>query len=128
MAPPVEATTPDGAQLDLRALAQAACRAYQAEYPDEQQRYGSAGLLWCVHDNQHLLNWAALSLAKWVDFEEKLAWLARVLEARTFPLPRLARNLELLSATVRDVHPEQVELTEVLRNGAVFVGAHGSFL
>ena len=39
------------------------------------------------------------------DLEERLAWLARVLEAREFPLPRLARNLELAAAVVRDDLP-----------------------
>jgi hypothetical protein len=56
---------------------------------------------WCVHDNQHVLNWAVLSRADAIDFDQELAWLARILEHRDFPLDRLARSLELLSQAVR---------------------------
>ena len=41
---------------------------------------------WCVHDNQHLLNWAALDLAGAVDFDAQLRWLASVLTSRGYPL------------------------------------------
>ena len=55
-----------------------------------------------VHDNQHLLNWAALDVAGAVVLDEQVAWLARVLGARGFPVDRLARDLELAAAVVRD--------------------------
>jgi hypothetical protein len=77
-------------------------------FPDERERYGPAGAEWCRHDSQHLLNWAVLSLTQDLDYERELSWLARVLEARNFPLPRLAgvrnyshRRLATVSRTRR---------------------------
>jgi hypothetical protein len=102
MAPPAAVAGPAGDTLDLRALASAVCARYYAEYDDEDARYGDAGRLWCVHDNQHLLNWAGLDVAGAVVLEEQVAWLARVLGARDFPLDRLARDLELAAAVVRE--------------------------
>ncbi len=93
--PPTEAATPDG-PVDLAALAAEICRRYDAEFPDERERYGPAGMAWCRHDNQHLLNWAIGDVhGGLVDLLDQVGWLARVLAARDFPLPRLARNLEL---------------------------------
>jgi hypothetical protein len=114
--PPVSAELRGGPALDLRALADEICTRYRAEFPDEQQRYGDAGLAWCVHDNQHLLNWAVIESNGLGGFERKLAWLAGVLEARDFPLERLARNLEL-AAGVADAGV----LSETLLAGARFV-------
>jgi hypothetical protein len=102
MAPPASAPGPAGDTLDLAALAAAVCGRYYEEFADEDARYGEAGRLWCVHDNQHLLNWAALDVAGAVDLGEQVAWLARVLAARDFPIDRLARNLELGAAVVRE--------------------------
>jgi hypothetical protein len=128
MAPPRKATLPSGREVDLVARAEEACAAYDAEFPDERQRYGPAGMEWCRHDNQHLLNWAALSLSKILNFEEQLAWLARVLEAREFPLERLARNLELLAAALVTHHPNVPELQERLLQGSAYVRARKTFL
>jgi hypothetical protein len=50
---PVTAQLHDGQTLDLRVLAEEICARYRAEFPDEQERYGDAGMAWCVHDNQH---------------------------------------------------------------------------
>jgi hypothetical protein len=101
MPPPAAATGPAGDELDLQALAGAVCGRYYEEFTDEAARYGDAGRLWCVHDNQHVLNWAALDVAGAVILDEQVAWLARVLDARGFPLDRLARNLELGAEVVR---------------------------
>lgn len=128
MPPPVTATSPGGCEIDLAAVAKAACRAYDAEFPDDRERYGPVGEAWCVHDNQHLLNWATLSLRGEIDFDRQLAWLARVLEARDFPLDRLARNLELVAGTVAEHHPGEPELRARLRAGAELVRSRTSFL
>ena len=128
--PPTEARLGGGDPLDLAALAREICRRYRGEYPDEAERYGDAGNAWCVHDNQHLLNWAAGSANGYVEFEREVAWLARVLEAREFPLDRLARNLDIGADVVR----EQVggergdQLGQVLSSGARFVRSRESFL
>ncbi len=103
--PPVSAELRDGETLDLRALAQEICSRYRAEFPDEQERYGDAGMAWCLHDNQHILNWAVIEHAGYGGFERQLAWLAGVLEARRFPLDRLARNLEIGARAVEELLP-----------------------
>jgi hypothetical protein len=128
--PPTEARLHDGPPIDLAATAREICRRYRAEFPDEAERYGDAGIAWCVHDNQHILNWAAGSVNGYVDLERELAWLARVLESREFPLDRLARDLDIAA----DVVHEQVggaagdELGRVLGGGAAFVRSKDSFL
>ena len=127
-APPATATTPSGRTLDLVALALKACERYDAEFPDERDRYGPAGMLWCRHDNQHVLNWAVLSLGGQVDLEEQLAWLGRILESREFPLDRLARSLEIVGETVNEADPEERELVAQLEAGARFVRSRRSFL
>ena len=115
--PPESAELRGGPTLDLRALAEEICTRYRAEFPDEEQRYGDAGVAWCVHDNQHLLNWAVIESNGDGGFERKLAWLAGVLEARDFPLERLVRDLEIAAQVVG-----QAELAETLSSGARFVG------
>lgn len=127
--PPVEAELPGGQTLELVALAREICRRYRLEFPDEHARYGDAGISWCEHDNRHILHWTLMSLKGWVDLEGQLSWLARVLEAREFPLDRLARNLEL-AAVVAAEHgdPAPPELAQALRGGAVLVRSRVSFL
>ncbi len=128
MPPPERARSPRGLEIDLVALARETCASYDAEFPDERERYGPAGAAWCRHDCQHLLNWAVLSLTTELDYEAQLAWLARVLEARDFPLPRLARCLELLALAVRERLPDEPEVAARLEAGAAFVGSRPSFL
>ena len=91
-----------GESLDLVALATAICERYRLEYPDERERYGDAGNAWCVHDNQHLLNWATGSVNGELDIRLEVAWLATVLEARDFPADRLARDLDIGADIVLD--------------------------
>ena len=128
MSPPETAISPHGRELDLVAIAHEACASYDSEFPDERERYGPAGAAWCRHDCQHLLNWAVLSLTIELDLEAQLAWLARVLEARDFPLERLARVLELLAAAVRRRLPDEPEVAARLDGGALFVSSRSSFL
>ena len=93
---------PDGTTIDLQPLAREICARYQAEFPDEQQRYGTAGVQWCLHDNQYLLAWALQDARDGtVVLSEQAAWLARVLAARDFPVARLARDLELAAEITR---------------------------
>lgn len=128
--PPTEASVGDGAApLDLVTLAREICRRYQQEFPDERERYGDAGTSWCVHDNQHLLNWAAGEVHGVIDMKPEVAWLARILEARDFPLSRLARNLEIGAEVVVEQPggPVGDRLATVLRESAAFVMAHDTF-
>jgi hypothetical protein len=130
-APPSAAPSPvgGGGQLDLVALAAAVCERYYAEYTDEDAVYGEVGRLWCQHDNQHLLNWAALDAAGAVTLDEQVAWLARVLEARRFPLLRLARSLELGGEVVREVvGPGAEPMAAALDRAAAMIRERRTFL
>ena len=127
--PPVSAQLPDGETLDLRAVAQEICRRYRAEFPDERERYGDAGVAWCLHDNQHILNWAVNEWNGYGGFEAQLALLAGVLEARDFPLERLARDLEIAADVLADVlAAPQRGLSETLVSASSFVRSRPSFL
>ena len=117
--PPTAATLPDGTELDLVALAKEVCARYRAEFPDEGERYGDAGMAWCVHDNQHILRWAAVTLDDEVGFHKEIGWLAGVLAARDFPLERLRRNLGIAAEVVKgqDLGEPGALLAERLRSG-----------
>jgi len=68
---------------------------YAEAFPDEEARYTPEWRAWCTHDNQHVLRWAIDAQRGLADLWQEIAWLARVLEARGYPLDRLARSLEL---------------------------------
>ena len=126
--PPRRAELADGTEVDLEALATEICARYRAEYPDEDERYGAAGEQWCRHDNQYLVNWAVLDTRAYVSIEEQVAWLAKVLEAREFPLDHLAGNLliaaDVIAARVAGAEP----VAERLRGAAALVRSTPSFL
>ena len=126
--PPRAAELADGTAVDLEALAREICTRYRAEYPDEEERYGEAGVLWCRHDNQHLLNWAVLHTRGFVVLDEQVAWLAKVLEAREFPLDRLARNLEIGAAVVGERVAGSPDVAAALTAAAAMVRARPTFL
>jgi hypothetical protein len=111
------------APIELVPLAEEICRRYGAEFPDEHDRYGDSGMAWCVHDNQHILNWAVGARNGYVELEQQLAWLARVLETRDFPLDRLARNLEIAATVAADL-----PIADDLAAGARFIRSRDSFL
>jgi hypothetical protein len=125
--PPAQAILVGGsAPIDLVALAQEICDRYRAEFPDERERYGDAGMKWCVHDNQHILNWTVGARNGYVDLQRELDWLAGVLEAREFPLDRLVRNLELAAEVVTERlgEPERA-IADDLAGCARFVRSRG---
>lgn len=101
LAPPTSARLPDGTELDLVPLARKIADAHLARHPEELERYGEAVRAWCVHDNQHLLDWAALDLAGAVDLDAQLRWLANVLTSRGYPLASLADDLRTAAAVLR---------------------------
>lgn len=101
MAAPLSARLPDGTDLDLLPLARKIADEHLARHPEELERYGEAVRAWCVHDNQHLLAWAALDLAGGVDFDAQLRWLANVLTSRGYPLASLADDLRIAGAVLR---------------------------
>lgn len=128
--PPASASIGSGAPIDLISLAREICRRYRLEFPDDQERYGDAGEAWCLHDNQYLLSWAAEAADGLLDMNREVAWLARVLEARRFPLDRLARNLEIGADVVHEESSlKAVEgLADVLTHAAGFVRSRDTFL
>jgi len=131
MAPPTAAPSPsgDGSEIDLYALAAATAQRYYAEFTDEDAVYGEVGRLWCQHDLQHLLNWAALDVAGHTVLDDQVAWLARVLEARQFPILRLARSLELGAEVVRgDLGDPAEPMASRLDGSAAMIRARGTFL
>ena len=127
-APPASAWLDGGEELELLPLAKEICRRYRREFPDEQQRYGDAGNAWCVHDNQYLLCWAVEDVNGYLDMKREVAWLARVLDARNFPLERLARGLDIGA----DVVTEHVggtsgaRLADTLTAAAAYVRSNDS--
>jgi hypothetical protein len=131
-APPSAAPSPVPGvveDIDLVALAAATCERYYAAYTDEDAVYGPVGRLWCQHDLQHLLNWAALDVAGAVKLETQVAWLARILESRGFPLLRLARSLELAAdATLTSLGPDASPMADTLRASATMITIRGTFL
>jgi hypothetical protein len=122
-APRVSSPLGGNGTLDLVALAQSICERYRLEFPDERERYGDAGHAWCVHDNQHILNWAAESVNGELDIRQEIAWLATLLEARDFPTDRLARDLDIGAEVVKGQVGGLValELAAVLADTAGFV-------
>jgi hypothetical protein len=122
-APRVSSPLADGRVLDLVELATEICDRYRLEFPDEQERYGAAGIAWCIHDNQHLLNWATEAVNGDLEMNDEVAWLANVLEARDFPADRLARNLDIGADVVAQmvVGPPSRQLAAVLTDSADFV-------
>lgn len=118
MPPPAVARLGDE-EFDLAPLAREVCRRYRGEFPDEAERYGDAGVAWCVHDTQHILNWAFLS----PDFDgellaAELSWLANVLRSRGFPIDRLARAVELSADVVDERVPGAQTVSAGLRAAA----------
>jgi hypothetical protein len=100
--PPAHAFTHDDTPIDLLPLAQEICARYRHEFPDEEERYGPAGMEWCLHDNQYLLAWAIQDTRDaTVVLSEQATWLAAVLNARDFPIARLARDLEIAAEVLR---------------------------
>jgi hypothetical protein len=100
--PPAEAHHPDGAPIDLQTLAEEICTRYRAEFPEEKQRYGPAGVKWCLHDNQYLLAWAIQDARDGtVLLSDQVEWLSSILESRDFPVKRLARDLEIAAEVAR---------------------------
>jgi hypothetical protein len=126
--PPERAQMADGTEVDLEAIAREVCERYRAAYPDEEGRYGEAGMAWCRHDNQHLVNWAVLDTRDYVSLDEQVAWLAKVLEAREFPLDRLARDLDLAAEVVHARVPGGDEVAEALSAAAAMVRSRPTFL
>ena len=99
--PPLHARI-GGERIALPTLAEEAARRHWDEYPDERERYGETGFEWCVHDLQWVLAWAAHDAdGLGAVLPTQLAWLARVLAARDYPVERLQRAVEICAEIAR---------------------------
>ncbi len=117
--PPATIRLPHGEVLHLAPFAYEISRRFQAEYPDEDTRYGEAGFAWCAHDNQWLLSWAAEDLEiKGGHLDKNVRWLARILRARGYPFERLIRDLEIAADVVGEDSRGRRDLARTLRRGA----------
>ena len=99
-AAPEVAQLPGGQRLELPAAAREIARRHRAEFPDEEERYGDRGFEWCAYDNQWILAWAAAEAAGFEDLGRQIKWLSGVLDARGYPVERLARDLEIAADVV----------------------------
>lgn len=117
--PPPDQAVLAGRAVDLVSLAQIVTDRHFIRHPEDLERYGEDGRAWCVHDAQHLLNWAILDVNGFVDLEEQVAWLTRVLHARGYPLANLADNVETAAEVVAEQLGAQAEMVaERLRRAA----------
>ncbi|MDQ3240758.1 MAG: hypothetical protein M3Q43_05110 [Actinomycetota bacterium] len=99
-APPEVAELPGGERVALAGPAQEIARRHRAEFVDEEERYGDRGLEWCAYDNQWILAWAAADAAGFENLGRQIEWLARILDARGYPVERLARDIEIAADVV----------------------------
>jgi hypothetical protein len=126
--PPADARL-GAATLDLAPLAEAVADRYFAAHPEDLERYG-AGIAraWELHDTRYLLSWAIGDVQGHVDLEAQVAWLARILEAREFPLAHLASNLELAAGVVAEQVEHGEPVAKRLRAAATLVRTTATFL
>ena len=101
---PVDATF-DGRSIALVPLAEEIARRHLDRHPDDRERYGDLAWDWCVHDMQHVLAWAFGEETGFIDLAKQVDWLARVLDARGYPLVNLADCLLDAAAVVRSEVP-----------------------
>jgi hypothetical protein len=116
-APPEVTELPGGRRLELAAPAREIARRHRAEFPDEAERYGDRGLEWCAYDNQWILAWAAADAAGFESLGRQVEWLAGVLDARGYPVERLARDLEIAADVVAPLRAQLGSAADTVRNG-----------
>ena len=119
--PPPASARLAGRTVALAPLAEAIADRYFAEFPQDSERYGAAARAWEVHDTQYCLQWAILDVEGSASLDREIAWLARILGSRGFPLEHLARNLELAA----DVVAEQLDQAVAARLRAAAGVARG---
>jgi hypothetical protein len=115
--------------IDLGPLAEAVADRYFAAHPEDLERYGAdVARAWELHDTRYLLSWAIGDVEQHVDLEHQVAWLARILEAREFPLEHLASNLELAAGVVAGTLPGGEPVAARLHAAATLVRTTPTFL
>jgi hypothetical protein len=117
--PPPDRALLRGAEIELAPLAEAIADRYFGEFPEDLARYGDdVARAWELHDTRHLLNWAVNDVEGLADLRGQVTWLARILEARGFPLEHLARNLQLAADVLAERVDDGADVAERLRAAA----------
>jgi hypothetical protein len=127
--PPPEDALLGETTVALGPLAATVADRYFAAHPEDLERYGpDVARAWELHDTRYLLSWAIGDVEDHVDLDRQVAWLARILEARSFPLEHLASNLELAADVVAEAVDGGAPVAERLRAAAALVRRTPSFL
>jgi hypothetical protein len=127
--PPPEDALLGETTVALVPLAAAVADRYFAAHPEDLERYGAdVARAWELHDTRYLLSWAIGDVEDRVDLEDQVAWLARILEAREFPLEHLASNLDLAAGVVAESLAGGEAVAARLRAAASLVRTTPSFL
>jgi hypothetical protein len=126
--PPGEAVL-GGVEVAIGPLAEAVAVRYFQAHPEDLERYGEhVARAWELHDTRYLIAWAMGDVEGYVDLDDQVAWLARVLEARQFPLEHLATNLDLAGAVLAERLAGGEAVAGRLRAAAELVRSTPSFL
>jgi hypothetical protein len=119
--PPAEAWF-GGVRVELVPLATEIASRHLDRHPDDVERYGDLAREWAVHDMQHVLHWAFGDHGGLVELDRQVAWLARVLDARGYPLANLWSCLrsaaEVVDERVDDAAAVAARLREVADGAA----------
>jgi len=127
VAPPTQASLPDGTIIDLQPLAARVADRYYQIFDDEDDRYGTAGREWCIHDNLYLLSWAFAAQGGDLVFGDQVTWLSRVLGARDFPLDRLQQDLQIVADVIDETHDgTHLQAASIVREAARAFGEASS--
>jgi hypothetical protein len=124
-------TLPGGVPYETAPLAAEIAERFFAEHPDDLARYEDPGTAraWCEHDNRYLLSWAAMDACGAASVVEQVSWLARVLEARGYPLAHLVDDLLIAADRVEArVGPPGADVAAALRRAGEHVGGTPTFL
>jgi hypothetical protein len=101
--PPPDTAILNGVPVQLRPLCEEIADRYFERFPEDLDRYGNeVARAWEIHDTRHVLSWAIADAEGRDDLNTQITWLARVLEARNFPLDHLATNLGLAADVTRE--------------------------
>ena len=93
----------DGQTIEIVPIAREVARRHLERHPEDVERYGEElAFQWAAHDMQHVVHWAYTDVAGLVDLEQQVSWLARVLEARGYPLENLWSCLRTAAEVVDD--------------------------
>ena len=112
--PPATVRLASGEEVALPPFAEAASDRHLAAHPEELERYGEHARAWCVHDLQWLalVGGAGRRRPGRRPRRRQLDWLARVLDARGYPLASLADALGTLADELRGTLPGAADLLD----------------